>query len=210
MADFDLKMDLSDLSVEDIASWPWYVRAICIGLSCLAIAVGIFFVDSKRQFKTLSLFQQTELKLKQTFEAKQLQAANLKAYQIQLKVIKKTLGDLLRKLPNETEVPGLLEDISALGHANGLKFTLFKPLPEKQDDFYAKLPITIAIIGSYHQMAQFVSDVSTLDRIVTLDDFTIKDANSNKKVKSARVNKHDKLVIDLTAHTYRYIEKVYK
>lgn len=213
MANFDLKMNLNEISLEDIASWPWIVRAVCIGLTCFIIVWLVYAIDNKQQIQTLHLLKGIEAKLKTTFESKQQDAANYDAYQLQLVEIKKTLGGLLQQLPNQTEVPGLLEDISALGHANGLKFTLFKPLPETQLDFYAKLPIKIIIQGTYHQLGQFVSDLAMLDRIVTIDDFQILQNEPTANNNTTNNNDKDsvgKLNIDLTAHTYRYIDKVPK
>lgn len=210
MANFDLKMDLSEIRVEDIATWPKVVRIVFISVTCVALMVIIYFIDNQRQTTVLNRERHAESKLRETFEVKQRQAANVQAYREQLAQIKRNLGNLLTQLPNQTEVPGLLEDISALGHANGLKFTLFKPLPETQHEFYAKLPIQIAIQGNYHQVAEFVSDVSELDRIVTLDDFTLTQVMKPKHLQTGdnKVEESNRLSIDLTAHTYRYIHKV--
>lgn len=213
MADFDFKMDLNELSLEDIAAWPLIVRAVLIFSTCMILFFCFYMLDTKRQLKSLKLAHATEVKLKQSFEEKQKLAANLEKYQVQLGEIKKNLGALLTKLPDQTEVPGLLEDISLLGTSNGLKFTLFKPLPEKQHDYYAQLPIKIQMKGSYHEFSQFVCDVAKLDRIVTFDDYiiqrpqTLKQANDKS---NAQKIPDENLSIDLTAHTYRYNQKVQK
>ena len=126
---------------------------------------------------------------------------------------------LLLRLPGKTEVPGLLEDISTVGHEQGLRFSLFKPLPEVSKEFYAELPIEIQVTGNYHQLASFVSDVSALERIVTVDDFDItlnkeKSQSSQKAKPSNKTQSGNKkhavgtsLIMKLTAKTYRYSEE---
>ena len=104
---------------------------------------------------------------------------------------------MLRQLPGKTEVPSLLVDISQTGLAASLDEKLFQPNPEMRKDFYAELPIRIRLIGSYHEIGQFVSDIAQLPRIVTLHDIEIK----------PDTDQPDELVLDLTAKTYRYLDE---
>ena len=108
--------------------------------------------------------------------------------------IKETFGDLLKRLPNKTEVAALLVDISQQGLGAGLEFELFKPGRERQADFYVELPINISVVGTYHEFGQFISGVSDLPRIVT---------NHNVKIKP----KGSQLVLQTTAKTYRYMDE---
>ncbi len=203
-------MELGNFNIDDIGYWPIYIKATLAAI-CFAgvVSAGIWF-DTRNQLKDLKKIQKHEVSLKDSFEKKQHQASNLDEYKRQLKEIKKTFGTLLRQLPEKTEVPGLLEDISNTGVASGLEIRLFKPLPEKKKEFYAELPIKISVVGNYHQLATFVSHVSGLSRIVTLHDFTIKelsekaDAGKSKKIKTFKAG--EELVMDITAKTYRYTE----
>jgi type IV pilus assembly protein PilO len=113
-----------------------------------------------------------------------------------MKMMKASFGALLRQLPEKTEVPGLLEDISHQGLATGLEFRTIRLLPEKEIDFYVELPIEIAVIGTYHQFAEFVSNIASLPRIVTLHDFVIKRLSNE--------DTNERLMMNITAKTYRY------
>lgn len=206
-------MDLANINFEDIGTWPKALKIIILVL-LFAIIVGLgIYLDTRPQMAKLKKVRDHEKILKKKFEKKQHQASNLKAYQKQLREIKKTFGTLLRQLPERTEVPGLLEDISNTGIASGLEVQLFKPRPEKEREFYAELPIKIKVVGNYHQLASFVSDVATLPRIVTLHDFTIKEAkkssresSAKKKSKSRAFRAGERLSMEITAKTYRYRE----
>ena len=135
--------------------------------------------------------------LKTTFETKQQRAANLDEYKIQLADMKVSFGAMLRQLPARTEVPSLLVDISQTGLASGLEEKLFQPSDEIRREFYAELPIKITLTGSFHEFGNFVSGIAALPRIVTLHDIQIKPENEDS---------FDRLILDVTAKTYRYLE----
>ena len=136
--------------------------------------------------------------LRQVFENKQRKAANYDAYRAQLAQIEQSFGTMLRQLPGETEIPSLIVDISQTGLAAGLQEKLFQPQPEIPRDFYAEKPITISLSGGYHEIANFVSGVAALPRIVTLHDINITPDNPDN---------FDSLTLQVTAKTYRYIEE---
>lgn len=191
-------VDLSDLDMNNLGSWPAAVKVIAaILLMVLVLGGGYYFYLSDLQ---VSLEQQRaqEETLKQQFSSKAFQAANLEAYKAQMVEMEASFGALLRQLPSDTEVPGLLEDITRTGLGSGLEFEEIKLLPEVIQQFYIELPIQIKVIGSYHDLATFVSGVSSLPRIVTLHDFEI--APENKDSSS-------KLRMNILAKTYRYNDK---
>lgn len=191
-----LDFDLNDLDFNDIGQWPWVTKGLAIATLIIAIIFLGYWLDTKKQIQTLNTAQTEESILRQSFEQKQHQAANLASYKQQMKTMKASFGALLRQLPEKTEVPGLLEDISHQGLATGLAFRTIRLLPEKAIDFYVELPIEIAVIGTYHQLAEFVSNVAALPRIVTLHDFVIK--KIDVKTQS------ELLMMNITAKTYRY------
>ena len=136
--------------------------------------------------------------LKQQFSTKAFQAANLEAYKAQMAEMETSFGALLRQLPSDTEVPGLLEDITRTGLGSGLEFEEIKLQPEVAQQFYIELPINIKVVGGYHDLATFVSGVASLPRIVTLHDFEIK-TEKNEATSKLRMN--------IVAKTYRYNDK---
>lgn len=195
---------LDELTFENIGIWPPVVKWIVIAIGFVVLLLAGFWFDTRSQFSALDNTEKQEVLLEQRFETKHNLAVNLEAYQGQLKLLEKHFGQLLHQLPSETEVPGLLEDISKVGKASGLAFKLFKPMPEEPLDFYAELPINMEVVGDYHQLGQFISRIAALGRIVTLHDFTIK----NESQKSGANKQVDaKLVMNIIAKTYRYTEE---
>lgn len=192
----NLNFDLNELELENFGSWPLPLKAILAGILAIAVFVLGFWVDTKRSILTLEDAQKQEVELKSQFEQKHFRSANLPAYREQMKIMKETFGTLLRQLPEKTEVPGLIEDISQQGLAVGLEFKSIKLLPEQTVDFYVELPMELTLVGNYHQLAQFVSNVSSLPRIVTLHNFSITPVE--------HIKDGSQLLITLTAKTYRY------
>lgn len=188
-------IDLNNLDFSNIAAWPTAIKIALIAIVCIAAAVGGYFLDVKGQREKLANAEKQEINLKQEFETKQAKAVNLDAYKQQLKEIEESFGAMLRQLPSKTEVEGLLVDISQTGLASGIEFQLFKPQGERFIEFYAELPISMKMTGSYHEFGTFVSGVASLPRIVTLHDISITD------------DKKGLLTMEVTAKTYRYLDE---
>jgi type IV pilus assembly protein PilO len=188
--------DINDLDFKNIGGWPKPAKIGLIVILSVAILGAGYWFDTQHQLQALKDSQAKELELKQAFEVKQAKAVNLEAYTVQLQEMKKTFGAMLRQLPSKAEVADLLVDISQTGLASGLQFELFSPKTEVPKDFYAELPISIRVIGGYHQLGAFVSGVAALPRIVTLHDISI-----------VHPDKADKLVMEVTGKTYRYLDE---
>jgi len=191
--------ELQSLDANDIGRWPFVFRAGVIGIVfAVVIGLGIYWVIIEDKYPALQRVEQEEVTLRQVFENKQRKAANYDAYKAQLAQIEQSFGTMLRQLPGETEIPSLIVDISQTGLAAGLQEKLFQPQPEVPRDFYAEKPITISLSGGYHEIANFVSGVAALPRIVTLHDITITPDDPES---------YDSLTMQVTAKTYRYIEE---
>lgn len=192
------KIDLNDLDMSNMGAWPAAVKAM-VGalLMVLVLALGYnFFVkDLQNQ---LDQQRGDETTLKEQFATKAHMAANLERYTEQMRDMENSFGLLLRQLPGDTEVPGLLEDITRTGLGSGLEFEEIKLLPEVTQQFYIELPIQITVTGAYHDLATFVSGVAGLPRIVTLHDFEIKPVTPDIG---------SKLRMSIQAKTYRYNDK---
>jgi len=185
--------DVNDLTAENIGTWPVVVKAIVWVL----VFVGIVFAGYNFVISDMLISQEQaiaqEAELKKQFEDKAYQAANLEAYRKQMIEMKESFGALISQLPSDTEVPGLLEDISNRGASSGLEFKSIQLQAEATREFYIELPIQISATGTYHDMGAFVSGVASLPRIVTLSDFTITPQGSDGT-----------LQLGITASTYRY------
>ncbi|ALN20978.1 type 4a pilus biogenesis protein PilO [Ectopseudomonas mendocina] len=190
--------DLNDLDLNNIGSWPAAVKVIICSLFFLLVVGGGYYFHLSDLQNSLDATKAQEESLKQQFSTKAFQAANLEAYKEQMAEMELSFGALLRQLPSDTEVPGLLEDITRTGLGSGLEFEEIKLLPEVVQQFYIELPIQIAVEGSYHDLATFVSGVASLPRIVTLHDFEIKPAAQEGS---------SVLRMTVLAKTYRYNDK---
>ena len=191
--------ELQSLDVNDIGRWPLVFRAAVIALVFVAVTfAGIWFTIVKDKAPVLQRAEVEEQELRVTFENKQRKAANYDAYKAQLAQIEQSFGTMLRQLPGETEIPSLIVDISQTGLAAGLQEKLFQPQAEIPRDFYAEKPIKIRLSGGYHEMANFVSGIAALPRIVTLHDINITREQQGS---------FDRLSLEVTAKTYRYIEE---
>lgn len=189
--------DINNIDFSDLGNAPAIVRAIIILIIfSLIIAAGYYLIIDDQTIE-LNTHETKEKELRQTFETKAKKAANLDAYKEQLAQMEESFGAMLKQLPSETEVAELLVDISQTGLASGLEFKTFQPTSERPQEFYAELPISITVTGTYHEFGDFVSGTAALPRIVTLHNFSIKPIGKGS----------DKLTMSLTAKTYRYLDE---
>lgn len=190
---------LRSLDPNDPGRWPLAVRlSVAITLFVLAAAGGYYYFVWKTQHPLLVDARAKEVELLSTLENKARKAANLQAYKDQLAEMQKSFGAMLRQLPDKTEVPNLLVDVSQTGLAAGLQEQLFQPRGEVRKDFYAELPISIRLAGDYHEMGTFAAGVAALPRIVTLHDIEIAPQGKG-------TGDPGQLVLNVTAKTYRYL-----
>jgi type IV pilus assembly protein PilO len=195
---FDLQTLIADfrtLDPKDPGLWPVLPRIIIlIGILLVVLLLGWWF-GWRAQFEELDTKAQQETSLKEEWRTKKAQAVNLDEYQKQLAEINRSFGALLKQLPNASEMEALLVDINQAGLGRGLQFELFKPGTEQLRDFYAELPITIKVTGSYHDFGAFTGDIAKLPRIVTLNDVDV------------ATGKDGGLSMSAVAKTFRYLDE---
>jgi type IV pilus assembly protein PilO len=188
--------DIRSLNPREIGTWPIVPKMVALLLLFVGIVFGSYWFDWRNQLAELERARQKEQELRTVFLDKQKQAVNLEAYRQQLATIEEEFGEMLKQLPNKSEMEALLTDINQAGLGRGLQFQLFKPAQaESKSEFYAELPITIKLTGTYHDMGAFASDISQLPRIVTLNDISL------------AANKEGELTMDAVARTYRYLDE---
>ncbi|AHI29294.1 type IV pilus inner membrane component PilO [Marinobacter similis] len=188
------EFDINDLDVNNAGIWPAPIKAIVVLIIVGLIVGGGYWFFIKDQYVRLEQVERTETDLRQKYEQKAYQVANLEVFKAQMAEMEETFGALVRQLPSETEVPGLLEDITNTALGSGLSLQEVKLQSEQKRDFYSELPINIRVSGSYHELATFVSSVASLPRIVTLHDLTIKPTGGDG----------EQLDMQVVARTYRY------
>ena len=186
--------DLNKLDLKTLADWPLPTKLAALALLSVALVVAGWWFDWRGGMETLEAAKQKETELRSVFTTKKNQAINLEAYTKQLADIEQAFGALLKQLPNKQEMDALITDVNQAGLGRGLQFDLFKPDAETVSEFYAETPIRVKVTGGYHDVAAFVSDVSKLSRIVTLQDIAMEPA------------KDGVLNMDAIVKTYRYLD----
>jgi type IV pilus assembly protein PilO len=188
--------DLNDLDFNNVGSWPAPVKAILMALAfALVLGAGYYFYLTDKQ-TMLERAEAKESELRADYEVKAEKAANLEEYRAQKQQMEATFGALLKQLPQDTEVPGLLDDITRTALDNELTIESIDLQQERQLEFYVELPIDIVVEGSYHKIGIFVSGVAALSRIVTLHDFTLEPQESPLNLR-----------LKILAKTYRYLDE---
>ncbi len=199
--------DLNDLDLENLGSWPTPIKAVVIILLVAAVLVAGYMLDTKDMMAQLERVNQQEGSLLREFERRQTVVANYDAYKAQLEELQQSLDSMLRQLPTRTEMPDLLENISDTGLINGLVFDRFKPLGEVPQEFYATQPISIRARGTYHQFGSFLSGVSALPRIVTVENLRVTPVKSNPNQElTIEEGMGDELQLEANLATYRYLD----
>jgi type IV pilus assembly protein PilO len=184
-----------NLNTRDPGSWPALPKLLLLFALLVAILVAAYFLDWQGQLEQLDAGRAQETQLKDQYKDKKRQAVNLDLYRQQLREIDSSFGALLKQLPNKSQMEALLVDINQAGLGRGLQFDLFRPAQQESvKEFYAELPITLKVVGNYHDMGAFASDIGELSRIVTLNDMAL------------NVAKDGTLTMDATAKTFRYLD----
>jgi len=186
--------DINKLDLKTLADWPLPSKLVALALLCVALVAAGWWFDWRDGMETLDATRQKEVELRGVFTTKKNQAINLEAYKKQLVDIEQAFGALLKQLPNKQEMDALITDVNQAGLGRGLQFELFKPEAETVSEFYAETPIRVKVTGGYHDLAAFVSDVSKLSRIVTMQNISMVPA------------KDGVLNMDAIVKTYRYLD----
>lgn len=197
------KVDLRNLDFNNAGAWPIGLKLVFCGLAA-AVIVGLawylFVADQRTQLEGL---ERQEQNLRAEFENKQGRAMNLEPLKEQLAQMETMLTQMLRQLPSKTEMPDLIVDISQTALASGISNELFQPGPEAPKEFYAEKPISLRMVGSYHQFGAFVSGVASLPRVVIM---TMHDISLTPRT-GRSLGAGGTLVLEGTVKTYRYLDE---
>ncbi len=187
--------DLNNLDIKDIVSAPAPVRALILALLFAAILLAGWFLVWSDAMRGLDAAKREEQSLRDSFSVKKGQAYHYDAYKRRLSEIEQSLDSLLRQLPDRSQMDALLTDINQVGVGRGLEFELFRPGGETLADFYATLPVSIKVVGNYHDIGGFVNDLAKLPRIVSLHDIILSPTKDSSLTMEARIQ------------TYRYLDE---
>lgn len=187
--------DFKATNWKDPGSWTAIPKVVVLLALLVVLPVLGYFGLWQGQLEQLEAGKAAEVKFKDDYLNKKKQAVNLDLHKQQLREIDTQFGALLKQLPNKSQMDALLVDINQAGLGRGLQFELFKPAAQETvREFYAELPISVKVVGVYHDMGAFASDVGQLSRIVTLNNVGI------------TTGKDGTLTMDVTARTFRYLD----
>ena len=198
--------DLNHIDLKQAGNLPSAVKAVLLATLFLLIIFLGYYLLWRSAWDSLDEAKAKEQQLRTVYTNKKSIAINLARYQQQMADIEISFGAMLKQLPDRSQMDGLLTDINQAGLGRGLEFELFKPGQETQAEFYAQMPISIKVQGTYHELGAFATDISKLSRIVTLNDLVI--TNPNKAAgKDAKAKSGDViLTMEAVAKTYRYLD----
>ena len=204
-----LQDDFRDLNFNDPGVWPQAPKMVAYVLILAVIVAMGWLLDWSDQWNELERKQQEELTLRESWINKKRQAVNLDEYKRQLEEINRQFDFLVRQLPGKAEMESLLSDINQAGVGRGLQFDLFQPAKDDIREFYAAVPVTISVTGSYNDLGEFASDVAKMPRIVTIKNMvlTAVPAHTGGRSKDKTMAYDGRLKLDATAETYRYLDE---
>jgi len=198
--------DFNNIDINNAGSLPAPMKAVLLGVVFVVLLALGYYLLLSPAMESLDTEKAKEEELRKVYFDKKSQAINLAAYQAQMVEIEKTFGALLKQLPDRSQIDGLLTDINQAGLSRGLEFELFKPGQETLAEFYAEMPISIKVTGSYHDLGAFATDISKLSRIVTLGDVFVAGKNKDAKPDAKPSSNDGGLVMEAVAKTYRYLD----
>lgn len=193
--------DFNNIDIKTAGNLPMPMKAALLAIMAAVLLVLGYVFLLNPNLKELKAEKEKEQGLRDEYMAKKIQAMKIKAYEQQVVDIQRTFGTLLKQLPDKSEMDGLLTDINQAGVSQGLSFEGFVPMPEIFAEFYAEKPINIRVLGRYHTLGAFVTEVAKLSRIVTLHNLQIQPAGKDYKAAHK-----DMLVMEAVAKTYRYMD----
>ncbi|MEY4978331.1 MAG: hypothetical protein RLZZ352_601 [Pseudomonadota bacterium] len=191
-----LTAEFAGLDPNDPSSWPLIPRSLLYVGACVAVVAGLWFAWLSSVDEELMAEQAREVQLREDYRKKLVQAVNLDALKKQLEQVQQYVNQLERQLPSKAEMDALLSDINQAGLGRSLQFELFRPGQVLVKDYYAELPITVRVTGTYHDIGLFAADIANLSRIVTLNNLSLTPIKDRDGV----------LTMDCTAKTFRYLD----
>jgi type IV pilus assembly protein PilO len=189
-----LASQFRDLDPKDPSLWPRLPQYALFVVVSVAVVAALWFSWLSSSEETLQAEAAKELTLRADYQKKLTKAVNLDALRKQREQVQQYVTQLEKQLPSKAEMDALLSDINQAGLGRSLQFELFRPGQVAVKEYYAELPITLKVVGRYHDIGSFASDIAHLSRIVTLNNLTV-----TPKADGA-------LTLDATAKTFRYLD----
>ena len=194
--------ELKTIDLENYGSWSTPVKAVSWVLifGITTAASSFLFVKPLKEQITSTVDERTVLL--DNYRTVKSKLVGAEMYQKQLTIIAQKFNEQLNQLPKESEIPGLVEDISRLGANSGLKLGNIELDEEQKKEVFIEQPISISATGDFHSFGRFVSSVATLPRIVTIESFSAYTESKTEK----NENYVPQVLYTIKASTYRYLD----
>lgn len=183
--------------VERFAKLPRSQRALVAVLAYLLIGVGGYFALLQPVLSDIDAAEQQRDGLASERATIKARAESLPQANAEVEKLKADLVQALTELPADREIPGLLSEIDGLARRSGLEVRRFQPLPETVQEYYAEVPVQIAMSGGFHEVAIFFDRIRKMNRIVSVQDIDL----SEPVVSGTETN----LTVSGKATTYRFL-----
>ncbi len=198
--------EFRNLQVDDVLRWPLKTKLIAIAIIIVILGIVVWFEFISPENDKYEALRTQEQSLKIQIRQKQLLAASLPAYQAQIKEMNVRFQKFLEQLPNRTQIPSLLDDVTLAGRSRGLDFELFQPTGEINKNFYAEIPVKLKVVGTYNDIGRFAAAVAAMPRIVTISGIDITRVPESGSTPAAKALAAHQLTMQCTATTYRYLD----
>lgn len=185
------------INIEPILKLALWKRVlILVGISVAIIAAGYWFLIAPARAEVASLKNKLAT-LEVTLNENRVIAADIPKYRKEKEEMEARLKKAVAQLPNEKEIPDLIDAISNAGEEAGLKIMIFKPGAEIPKGFYAEVPVSMSVTGRYESLYDFSVKIANLPRIVNISGLNVLTANTKGKTPILSAN--------FTATTFRFI-----
>lgn len=158
------------LKFGDLSKLPPKQKLLVTVLVSVVVAVGYYYLYYSEASKRIAALESRLAEMSSKIKEQEVIARNLPSFRLEVTRLEEQLKLLLDQLPNSAELPSLLNNLSELARESRLDILKFSPRPEVRKDFYAEIPVSIAVLGGYKDFIQFADRVSHLPRIVNLSD----------------------------------------
>ncbi len=181
--------------IEKIEHLSKLQRIIIIVAVFLALIGSFSFFSYLPKYKEIGLLKKELNQQQEKLKIAKKNAKELNSWRSKMEEAEEQFEIVKRALPEKEEIPSLLASISQSGMDSGLEFLLFQPNSEIKKDFYSEIPVSISVIGRYHEVAKFFDKLGNLPRIVNVRNIAINPGDGGEV-----------LTTKCTAVTYKFIE----
>jgi type IV pilus assembly protein PilO len=157
-------------------------------LISLVIVIGYIYMFGINPSEAAKKGQKTETEVLEEINSVQTKIYDLKAQgsnedlDIEIKKLKQEIMQASSMFPKDIGITGLLKDLSIIGESSGLQILLFEPMEPINEGVYEEIPIKLKIRGTYKQVASFFYGISSLERIIKIQDMKITGPISNSGI----------------------------